>query len=387
MARRGPGKPSEKTIKRLFASSGNRCAFPKCTFKVVHHKSILGKICHIKAASPNGPRYDPTQTQAERHAYENLILLCGGHHTLVDDDPETYTVEALVKMKADHENHSSAITAKEIEHAARLLAEEAATEARRPAGGAIPRSTATAPAALDRGALIARARDFHRQRVAAIAAGSGPVGLLDGGALILHAVPLGALNGRATAAFAKISSNPDRFPTIADNIARRSKVTHGGLLIGSNADGLSKPQRAYVRVSRDGIVESVASSLARGRRHDSVMLPQLQAMVIKYGCIYANSLSTLGVAPPYAIFASLVGVNGMRLLHDFIPTGAFPEDMPFAALTDDPIHFDEAVFEIAPGNYNACAKLLEPIVTHLANTAGLPASPYFDEQGNYLLNL
>jgi hypothetical protein len=76
----------------------------------------------------------------------------------------------------------------------------------------------------------------------------------------------------------------------------------------------------------------------------------------------------------------------MRLLHDFIGN-AFVEDIPFAQLTDEPIHFDGAVFEIAPGNYNACARVLEPTLTHLANTAELPTSPYFDEDGNYLLNL
>jgi hypothetical protein len=30
---------------------------------------------------------------------------------------------------------------------------------------------------------------------------------------------------------------------------------------------------------------------------------------------------------------------------------------------------------------------LQPILTHLANTAGLPSSPYFDASGDYTLKL
>jgi hypothetical protein len=84
-------RPTDATIKRLFARSGNRCAFPKCPVEI--------EMCHIKAARPGGPRYDPLQSAAERHGYDNLILLCGTHHSVIDDDEEVYTVERLIKMK------------------------------------------------------------------------------------------------------------------------------------------------------------------------------------------------------------------------------------------------------------------------------------------------
>jgi hypothetical protein len=52
---------------------------------------------------PDSARYDPRQTPAERNAFENLILMCGTHHTVIDSDEEAYTVERVRKMKADHE--------------------------------------------------------------------------------------------------------------------------------------------------------------------------------------------------------------------------------------------------------------------------------------------
>ncbi len=97
--------PTSATIKRLFAVSGNRCAFPGCNLPLVDLGSgtVLGEICHIKARSPEGPRYDPDQDEKERHAFENLLLLCPAHHKIVDDNPDEYTVEWLLETKAQHE--------------------------------------------------------------------------------------------------------------------------------------------------------------------------------------------------------------------------------------------------------------------------------------------
>ena len=36
-------------------------------------------------------------------AVENLLLLCGVHHPIVDNNPRIYSVEVLAKFKADHE--------------------------------------------------------------------------------------------------------------------------------------------------------------------------------------------------------------------------------------------------------------------------------------------
>jgi hypothetical protein len=97
--------PGITDIKLLFARSGNRCAFPKCTSPIAQGDTLIGEVCHIKAQKPGWPRYDATQPPEGRHAYDNLILLCPTHHTVVDDDDETYTVERLKKMKAHHETH------------------------------------------------------------------------------------------------------------------------------------------------------------------------------------------------------------------------------------------------------------------------------------------
>jgi hypothetical protein len=98
-------EPTEKTIKRLFALSGNICAYPECSLAIVESVgTVTGEICHIHARREGGPRYEASQTEADRHGFDNLILLCRQHHKVIDSQPDLYTAEALRKMKAIHED-------------------------------------------------------------------------------------------------------------------------------------------------------------------------------------------------------------------------------------------------------------------------------------------
>src|SRR6185437_11629315 len=117
----GPSKPSAKTYNLLYAKSSNRCAFPGCKNAITDGQTLVGNVCHIKAAKPGGPRYDPKQTNEERHGYENLLLMCSIHNKVVDSDEATYTVERLKQMKADHEAASTSISEENVKLAVELL--------------------------------------------------------------------------------------------------------------------------------------------------------------------------------------------------------------------------------------------------------------------------
>lgn len=117
-------KPSMATVKRLFAVSRNRCAFPKCPVALVDSLggTLIGEICHIKAVSPGGPRYDVHQTAAARNAFDNLILMCPTHHAVVDADELSYTVERLNALKVAHAAASASGPEPDDETARRLIA-------------------------------------------------------------------------------------------------------------------------------------------------------------------------------------------------------------------------------------------------------------------------
>ena len=102
------GSPSVQTLKKLFALSGNQCAFPKCKAPLVTSDGAFpAEVCHIRGQKPGAARYDESQPEVERHSASNLIVLCPNHHTVVDDDEVSYTVERLTSMKAEHEARTS----------------------------------------------------------------------------------------------------------------------------------------------------------------------------------------------------------------------------------------------------------------------------------------
>ncbi len=100
----GPRGYTDKTLKRLFALSGNLCSFPGCSRRLVNSNNAKdSNICHIEAAKPGGERYNPSMTDAQRADYDNLILLCVQHHDETNNT-DKYTVACLKKMKIGHES-------------------------------------------------------------------------------------------------------------------------------------------------------------------------------------------------------------------------------------------------------------------------------------------
>lgn len=93
----------------MWATSGNRCAYPDCHAHVVEKgneqdlPATIGQFAHIFAHSRHGPRPNPDGFSKKTNEYENLILLCANHHRLVDGQPNTYSVSVLQQWKNEHE--------------------------------------------------------------------------------------------------------------------------------------------------------------------------------------------------------------------------------------------------------------------------------------------
>lgn len=89
--------------------SGGICAFSGCG-KELTYEAILGsdtytgQAAHIRGEKPTAARYDPAMTDEERDAVENLIYMCGDHHTIIDKVEEDWPVDKLIALKAQHES-------------------------------------------------------------------------------------------------------------------------------------------------------------------------------------------------------------------------------------------------------------------------------------------
>lgn len=99
----------DKDIKLLWGLAAARCAYPGCRILCIaegtalNRSAIFGKIAHIVAHSDSGPRADLDYPKELRDRYENLILLCGNHHDIVDTQHNSYTVDDLHAWKKIHE--------------------------------------------------------------------------------------------------------------------------------------------------------------------------------------------------------------------------------------------------------------------------------------------
>ncbi len=351
---------------------------------------MVGEICHIQAARPDGPRYDPHQSAGERHGYDNLVLLCANHHKVIDDDPVAYSMERLRQIKSDHEAHHADLASSEIERGARLLIDQSVIAVNQTGGIAAhtvhqtihvhpPTDSGVSP----RVAALCRLRGFHRERIDKITAAAAPVELLDGGMLVLHVLPLSSAEQSRAQAFAEISQQPGRFPPIKGSVLG-TRINHEGMLTASNAKGFKEPQRAYVMVFLSGALEAVASSLSRGADQRFMLLPDIEAMIVEYAALYTRRPAACGIEPPFAVFVSLIDVKDREMLHTSIPVGAFPEDLPSGTLAAERLDFQECLFETEPADAQACATLLRPILDHLANAAGLTKTTCFDDAGVYI---
>lgn len=104
--------PSRHTVRELYLKSGNRCAFPGCPkFLFNETGTFIGEICHIEAAEPGGERFNANQSNADRAAFENLLLMCHDHHRETNN-VHKFDVTRMRRIKADHERLYSDVVGK-----------------------------------------------------------------------------------------------------------------------------------------------------------------------------------------------------------------------------------------------------------------------------------
>ncbi|MFE7640116.1 HNH endonuclease [Kitasatospora sp. MY 5-36] len=107
-----PKKPrrnySSGTVAGLLTLARGGCYWPECkepTVRMVEGDPIQNlQIAHIRALEDNGPRAEPTWSEAERNHFSNLILLCTVHHKVIDGPRSgAFSVELLLDWKKARE--------------------------------------------------------------------------------------------------------------------------------------------------------------------------------------------------------------------------------------------------------------------------------------------
>jgi len=93
---------ADKDIKLLWGRAGGHCSAPGCPEDLTRYLAksgdiVLGEMAHVIGRRPGAARSDDGVGADD--SYENLILLCPNHHTLVDKAEHDYPVVLLREWK------------------------------------------------------------------------------------------------------------------------------------------------------------------------------------------------------------------------------------------------------------------------------------------------
>ncbi len=105
-----------QTKLHLYVAAGGYCEFDGCgKYLMEHHVTLTpgnyGQMAHIVAFKPDGPRGRQGVRPSDINNPENLMLLCGGCHHLVDKErPKEYARKILDGYKRAHEGRIRHLT-------------------------------------------------------------------------------------------------------------------------------------------------------------------------------------------------------------------------------------------------------------------------------------
>jgi hypothetical protein len=99
----------------LMVRAGGRCEFDGCNeYLLEHHVTLtegnFAQLAHIVAFRPDGPRGRSGKRPKNINDADNLMVLCGKCHDLIDDHPEEYSKRTLQEYKRRHEDHIRHVT-------------------------------------------------------------------------------------------------------------------------------------------------------------------------------------------------------------------------------------------------------------------------------------
>jgi hypothetical protein len=304
---------------------------------------VLAKVCHIKGRKPGSPRYDATQSDEDRHGYDNLILMCGVHHDVIDMDEKSYTVERLHEIKTAHTDRAAKLPDEETQRGALILFTIPVTSFNQ-SGGITASSVTVNNFSLvghdDLGKVFAKPSFPTAQSQegdARFRKSTEPLGMLwstrpaqeqvdvtlaKGRAVWLRLIPVDPSEG-------EFGSHELKRAATSGQLSLMPLVDMGtDYLVAENGFGVCNSPR-----SPDGVTSGVAFAFTTGEVwsidvnllnfDDKIYFDEIAKHLVTSVAKYGRFLGNLNVNPPYRWIAGLEGVSRMKLV--FKGQGSFSE--------------------------------------------------------------
>lgn len=218
-----------------------------------------------------------------------------------------------------------------------------------------------------------RLRTLRLDRLDRIVSGSTPVPLSAGPKLVVHLVPLTALEGQSTLNVGKSDDDLTRLliPMGAGGTWSKRLNFDGFLTHNAYAD-------TYVQLYRNGLIEAVSmvgSKNAPSQFQNSLPSTLIERELLQGVSHYVSALAKLGVNSPIFLMLSMVEVKGR-----YLPSRNFFFVSDVQSIDRDVL----ALPEIMIDDFSAdIPQALRPAIDIMWQASGYAGSPNFDADGNW----
>ncbi|MDD4871294.1 MAG: ATP-binding protein [Kiritimatiellae bacterium] len=225
---------------------------------------------------------------------------------------------------------------------------------------------------LNSGSVAERLRLFIGERVSSIAGGETRLSMPATPKIALFVLPIGAVDQTSSVDIKVIGEGINDIITLNDSVHRRIYNMEGVVCfteIDCNCD-------AYVQIYRNGTIESVESSYLSYRNDGLIPIFVCEEMILKTTKRYIELLSRWGVAFPYYVVLSLIGVKGLSLN---LSSRIFIEQPQ--KIVKDMLLMPEAIIESSEASID---KLMRPSFDMIWQACGKRECASYDKDGNWV---
>lgn len=222
--------------------------------------------------------------------------------------------------------------------------------------------------------ILFRLRNLHHERVEAIHKDKAQVSLNDTTRLVVHLLPEQAAGAPREFTAAELKRAAQSIRPLGARIGGYgdSRFNADGFLLYSGRETV----RHYSQLYRNGVYEGVMAEAVfeQKERQKSLRENWCEEAMLSAMAGYLPFAKTLGLEPPFWMFAAMVGCEDAKICLDRT-WGDHSEHAIDRSIVWLP--------ELKVGAFDADpAKLLRPVFDVLWNAAGLERSLNYDEQGN-----
>lgn len=214
-----------------------------------------------------------------------------------------------------------------------------------------------------------RIRRFVMDRVSKATQGEGPVTFKDGAKLLLHLIPVSALDDGNVRDLTKEASE------FRDQLAPLSRSSFGARF---NFDGIlvTGYEQSYVQVFRSGIIEAGEGQLFR--HNNSIPSISFEETLWSGAARYLRFLQKVEIDLPTFVVATLIGVKGYHL--GLSSRYMFYHDIEQVKIDRDILSLPELLIEDYKTNM---ARALRPTFDALWQACGLKESLNYSPEGDW----